>query len=435
MALDFFNNMASNDIIQPYNNYYRDLQQAFIEDQWDNTTAVKVVQEQDMTEDRTFPNFTFHKTEAWVNYVVGMTTTMKKNGDDFTQLIFKCLTHPCVRGRYYKFDNNYWIGDFTNQYDGIVANLSVRRCNNTLRMIDPMNGGIYSIPCVVDYDMMSPSIQVSKSVITPNNHARIVVQANPTSNRLFKTNTRYIIGGRPFKLYAYQDAILDDETSPEPTLLYLDMYLDEIHANDDLENQLAFNGRYDYQVRIHNGNIEVGQNTKGVLSADVLLNGEEVQRPVVWSSSNPSLVNIDENGEYITFGINGEVEITASLEDNTNVMDKIIVKVVEVPVFSGKIVIDPTFEKLREGESITTKMSVLYENKVMSPTLSNISLSDTESVLENKFVKITKLGNDYVIKCLNRSPDEILLYLTAENTSPDFSIKQTMKIKLTSLFG
>ena len=66
-----------------------------------------------------------------------------KNGDDFRQLAFRSIEHPCVRGRYYYFEDNYWLGTFTDEHDSIAKTMVVRRCNNFMRIVDPENGAIF----------------------------------------------------------------------------------------------------------------------------------------------------------------------------------------------------------------------------------------------------------------------------------------------------
>ena len=55
-----------------------------------------------------------------------------------------------------------------------------------------------------------------------------------------------ILGGRPFKLWAYQNALNPNLSTDYDTLLYLDLYLDEEHDGDDIANQLADNSSMDY---------------------------------------------------------------------------------------------------------------------------------------------------------------------------------------------
>ena len=147
---------------------------------------------------------------------------------------------------YYKFDNSWWIVHAYNQFAGLPQDVSIRRCNNALRIIDPTTGEVFSAPCVVDYDMQSPNARVTTYLLTPNNHATVMVQGNADTIRLFKLNTRYILGGRPFKLWAYQNTLNPNLSTDYDTLLYLDLYLDEEHDGDDIANQLADNSSMDY---------------------------------------------------------------------------------------------------------------------------------------------------------------------------------------------
>lgn len=170
-----------------------------------------------------------------------------KDTADFLQLIFRDINHLSIRGLYYQFHDDFWIVHDSGEFDGLPRGVGVRRCNNVMRIKDEVNDVIFSAPCVVEYDMQSPSPQVSTPIITPNNHAVVMVQGNEDVYRLFKLNTRYILGGRPFKLLSYQNAI-NSVGIKKPTLLYLDLYLDEAHTGDDIENQLADNSSVDYPM-------------------------------------------------------------------------------------------------------------------------------------------------------------------------------------------
>ena len=48
MSLDYFENSLQSGMIQTPNDYYRELQQAFIDEQWDNTSAKKIIYQQNI---------------------------------------------------------------------------------------------------------------------------------------------------------------------------------------------------------------------------------------------------------------------------------------------------------------------------------------------------------------------------------------------------
>ena len=287
----------------------------------------------------------------------------------------------------YIFEDCYWIVHSYNEHDGVVQDCGVRRCNNILKMIDPQNGGVFSIPCVVDYDMAASTVKVTKYILTPNNHAVIMVQGNSDTLRLFKTNTRFILSGRPFKLYGYQNAVDYDLNSPT-TLLYLDLYLDEFRDGDDLENSIAENGKYDYSIVINASDMTLAPNTTGYLSATVYLNGVEVNRNINWYSEDEEIISIDENGNYTILGEVGDsCLITAYIDGNEIDSDSIRISIGEIEE-TVKIITTPSFEIIRQYETIPFKISVFYNGEDITDNLLVIVGTDSDILtITNNTVK------------------------------------------------
>ena len=431
VSLLYFENALSGGYLQEPKEFFRDLQQAAIDGLFDCTSAKYTVQEQDA-----IGTSTYHDIDVWLNYIVGTTSSGVKNGNDFTQLLFQDIDHKTIQGLYYIFDNNYHISYFYNKNDGLEKALAVRRCNNAMRIVDPENGSIFSIPCVIDYDMTSPSQQVSSYIITPNNHASVMVQGNADTLRLFKLNTRYIFNGRPFKLLAYQNALLYDLQNQTPTLLYLDLYLDELHDKDDVANGIAYNGEYNYSIQIDAENMELTNGSTGTLSATVTLNGEEVERDVVWSTSDENTVSIDLAGKYTVVGSSGSIAtITATVDGNTDVVSTITIQVVNSQVVQPLVLINPAFNKIRQFESIDFSIEVMYGSTMVSPENVVLSLSETNQVLSNQYLTITASGNQYTITANNIATEPQALYITVQNTSPSFQTTQQFSLNVVSMLG
>lgn len=434
MSLDYFENSLQSGMIQAPNDYYRELQQAFIDEQWDNTSAKQIVYQQRLDCKGNFTNDCFEKIEVWMNYVVGQGTS-DRNGHDFVQLAFRDINHFTVRGRYYQFENNFWITTFNDEHDGLTKTVVVRRCNNYLRIVDPDNGSIFSIPCAIEYDMSSPSSQVSRYVITPNNHATVIVQGNKDTLRLFKTNTRYILGGRAFKLYAYQNALNLNLDTNYDTLLYLDLYLDELHDGDDLVNGVAYNGDYNYKAKINSTDMTLSAGSTGTLTADVALNGKEVNRPIVWKTNNPEIVTIDQNGNYTVVGEVGQsADIAVVLNGNEAVTDSIKITVGE-QVVEPEIYLDPAFDKIREYQVIDFNVHTSYLGKDYVPTEIKISLDGNKIVTSNENLVIKQTTAGWQIQCLKRSQSELYMWVDVSNTLPSFKQKTKFAIKAISMMG
>lgn len=434
MSLDFFENAIDGGLIQDPNNLYRDLNQAFIDEQWDNTTARYTILQQKIDVNKKFIN-SYESIEAWLNYVVGQGTSMR-NGHDFVQLTFRDLNHLTVRGRYYQFENNYWITTFDDEHDSIVKTVVVRRCNNILKIVDPENGAVFAIPCAVDYDMSSPSSQVSRYVITPNNHATVIVQGNEDTIRLFKINTRYILGGRPFKLYAYQNAIYNDYTSEASTLLYLDLYLDEIHDKDDLVSGVADNGDYNYQIKVNGQDMTLVEGATGSLVADVTLNGQEVVRDVIWYSDNKQVVTIGQDGKYSVVGSSGQTaKISAYLSGNEDVVDSITIAIADEHDIEPGIYIDPAFSKIREYQTINFNVYASYGGVEYIPDTIELSLDENNNVTSNDYLGIEKTESGYKISCFKRSQTSQTLYVSVSNQTPAFGVSDEFTVQAVSMMG
>ena len=431
MSLPYFENALSGGYLQTPNDYFRDLQQAAIDNLFDCTSARYTVQEQDA-----IGASTYHDIDVWLDYIVGTTSSGVKSGIDFTQLMFRDINHNTIQGLYYIFDDNYHISYFYNKYDGLEKAIAVRRCNNIMKIVDPENGSIYSIPCVIDYDMTSPSQQVSRYIITPNNHATVMVQGNADTLRLFKLNTRYIFGGRPFKLLAYQNALIDESIAQYPTLLYLDLYLDELHDKDDIENQLADNGVYQYSIEIDSASMELTTGTIGTLEASITLNGEEVNREVIWNSNDSNIVTIDSQGNYQVVGTEGQsCTITATLKGNTSVTASIKIAVVGTESLEAKIVLDPSFNKIRQYETLEFAIKTNYGSQLYTPSNVVVSLSENSVVLSNQYLSIQGGQGNYQITGLQIAPTPQTLYVSIQNDTPAFTGTGQFQIEVTSMMG
>jgi hypothetical protein len=430
MSLHFFSNVVNNPTINSMPpKLYEDLQQQFINLEWDNTAVIENVQEQ-----KSIGSDEYNEIEVWVDATIADTTTGLKDTYDFLKFIFKDINHSVKRGLMYKFNDNYWIVHSYTPYDGLAQSCGVRRCNNFLRIIDPLNGALVKIPCIIDYDMSSPSAQTSRYIITPNNHAVVMVQGNNLSHRLLRTNTRFILGGRPFKLLAYQNAIEDDAISPENTLMYLDLYLDEIHNKDDIINGIADNGDYNYQIFISSQNMTINNGYTGYLNAVVQLNGIEVERNIVWSSSNKDIIEIEQDGSFVADNTNqGSAVIKATLEGNNEIFSEILITVTDEVSFSPYLFINPLFKTIRQYDTVNFSIGLVYGNETYYEFDEiDCTLSDNS----NQYATLTK-NNDgtYSLKGEEISPSVLNFNVSIIKNDLNISVTQIFSFSVVSMLG
>lgn len=417
------------------NDYYNELAQAFINESWSNTAAKTPENGGEILEQVAIGEDKFCCVEAWVKAAVGDVTSGLRDSRDFLRMYFRDINHKSVRGQYYQMDGNFWIVNDYSHFNGIAQEVGIRRCNNVMRIRDPLNGGIFEIPCVVDYDMASPSAQVSRYIITPNNHATIKVQGNKDTLRLFKLNTRHMLGGRPFKLYAYQNALNYDAVHETPTYLELDLYLDELHDGDDVEAGIAYNGDYDYKLQINAGDMHITPDSTGQFYTTVMFNGAEVSRHVLWTVSNPRIIDVKADGSYIVYGrVGDEAVITATLEGNPDVTDSITINIEDVPQATPHIVLLDKFSKIRQNEAISFTVGVEYGGELYSD-LTDVAVEMIGT--GDKYITISGNGA-YTATCTKvKKTGVVEMQVSAKiATLPDLDIEPVVfPIKTVSMFG
>lgn len=413
------------------NDYYRDLAQSFIDQSWTNNAAKTPENGGEIKEQTGIGSDEYKIIDAWVKTTVGDVTAGMRDSGDFLKIYFRDIDHIVARGLYYQFYNSWWICNEFGHFSGIAQDAGLRRCNNVLKIVDPENGSVFITPCVVDYDMSSPSVQVSRYILTPNNHATVMVQGNADTLRLFKTNTRYVLGNRPFKLYGYQNALNLNLTMDYDTLLYLDLYLDEIHDGDDLVNGVAYNGDYNYQIKINSADMTLSAGSTGTLTVDVMLNGKEVDRSVIWKTSNPEIVTIDQNGNYAVVGEVGQsVDIIVTLDGNNKVGNSITITIGQQSV-EPKIYLDPAFDTIREYQTIEFDVKIGMGGNVLATTGAMVSL-DSEA---REYLSVKRTTSGWALTCNKRSPEPLTMTVIVVDKNYAINKTQQFEIQAVSMMG
>lgn len=417
------------------NDMYRDLAQAFIDEEWDNGAAKTPENGGVVLEQNSIGSTQYAEIEAWVKPTVADVTQGLKDGRDFLKLVFKDISHQSCRGLYYKFDDNYWVVNDYNHFADLPQDVNIRRCNNELKIKDEY-GVVHIFPCVIDYDMSSPSNQISHYIITPNNHAVVITQANKDSRAMLTLNKRFIIGGRPFKIQGFQNALHYSDADQEPTILYIDMYLDELHDGDDLVNGIADNGENVWTISLSGSTLF---NYYTTLYANVLQNGEAPVSPfeLVWQSN-------DENVAYIVGANNteatlstsageGETTISCALRQNNNIFAEVSVTI--TGNYDTEIVLSQDISTVRQFEPVEFEVNCVQGGSILDmPADSIIELRGADGV-GLKTTKIKDLG----YKCLLCGSKLGTCKLFVSCTVPVYSVTQTasktIEIQVVSMMG
>ena len=415
MALDFYQNYLYALAPENADDAYRDLIQATICDQWDNTTQVITVCEQCHVGHDCYEDI-----EVRVDYAIDMSTGLKQ-GDDFKIFAFKDITHKEPKGLMYQYDDDYWLVTNTSELGSVTSEVTVRRCNNVMRWVDRENGYLYEYPCIIEYVLESPQQLKDKDVITANGHITVMCQGDDITRNLEK-NTRFIFNKQPFKLVAYQNMLNEGVTDNMASdLLYLDMYLDMEEPDDDIENNIANRFLYDYTLEL----TAVPEQKTGFIGKVipvVKLNGEIVDREVVFTCCRNA--EVQDDGTFTLTGEAGEKAIIwGNIVGNKQLVAEVVINIVDEFDDTYELVIDQEFNTLRVGKSKTFDVT-LYKNGEAQEDV----VDYTTTRLSGEYFNLVQDGNTFTLTALRISTTPLEIVFSAGQVST------TMDIMFTSIF-
>lgn len=344
MALRFYDNYLKNVAFSPTQRYLNDMQNS-INKQWINSTQT-TGEHNNLTclIQKEIGSTVYEGTEVSVDMQIDMGTGLKMS-DDFKVFSHKDLSMSTERGRMYQFEDNYWITTNVDEVASPIKSIGVRRCNNIAKWINPLNGSLIEWPCVIDYDVSGTSPKYDKDINTANGHITLIVQGNKDTLQLSK-NQRLLFNGEPYKITGYNNLMQNGVVNNKTTLLYFDLYVDTIEANDDVTNSIANATEYLYTLDIQPDVVEQISGFSGSLSATIRLNGDVVDRDVAWIANEYGEIN--SNGAYTLTGNNGDIAIfTCVFGDISRVISINIVSEIQDKY---EIVVNPLIKELSQGE-------------------------------------------------------------------------------------
>lgn len=418
--MKYYNNYVQNLAQNPHDTYMG-LEQASINDQWDNTTQVITVFEQDKVGSEQF-----HSIEVRVDTAIDMGTSYKQD-DDFKLFAFRDLQHTVAKGLMYKYDNDFWITINTSELGTVTKDIHVRRCNNVMRWVDRTNGFINEIPCAIEYVLESPKEQKDKDVKVANGHISVICQGNEVTRNIPK-NTRFIFNKEAYRFLAYQK-MLNEDTFDDSTadLLYLDMYLDMIEPEDDVANNIANAGAYVYEIEVEQSMSEQVKGGTVQLFPNVTLNGKTVEREVVYEicecGCDHSYCTVDENGLVtITGEVGKQAQLIVSLKGNPQVNQLVVIDIVESVSDNNELIVSPIYNKCRVKSSITFSVD-LYTNGIKQDNV----IGYTATGVPSNYYALVRNGNTFTLSALKVSTAPLVLTFNDEATGTSVGLPITFE--------
>lgn len=408
--LKYYTNYLNNIATLPSQSY-TELFQATIDEQWSNTTQLITVLEQ-----ASIGSDIYNELEVRVDYALDMGTGYKQD-DDYKLFSFQNLSHNVSKGLLYQYDDDYWLTINTSELGSISKDINVRRCNNLMQWVEPSNGKLNRVPCVIEYVLESPNSLKDKEVVVANGHISILCQGNSLTRNISK-NTRFIFNGQPFKLLAVQNminnGIFENQSSD---LLYLDMYLDMIEADDDIANNIANSQQYQYKINIDSTTTEQIKDFRGAVSTTVFLNDNVVNREIYYSGNENVSVN-EITGEYVLIGDVGSVAtISANLVGNPNSKVSVNINIVQSLEDIYELIVEPIYENINVGNKVSFEVNE-YKNGLKQQTQCNYITSG----LDSSYYNLSQNGNTFTLKAIKFSSTPLVINFYTSNCQKNVQI-------------
>ena len=415
-------------IAQTPKDYWNGLHQATIDTMWNDTTQIYTIKEQNALP------FTDEYTEyeAWVATVSDDLINYSKVYSDFVRLSYRDLDHKQnYKGQYYKFaldgeHEEYYICYDRMNKTTLTADFKVVRCNNVMTWIDEY-GNIITIPCYLGTDVTSTNNLIGKDGIVPNARLIILVQANDFTKSIVKNQRFMFEHSTAFKVEEVNNYMQEQGTNGQVTCVKIYINYSAITPNDNKELNIC--DYYDVNYSVHIDQEDMIEQIKGFtgnLTATVKdLDTVVTDIPVIWESSDTTVVKINNNGDYEIVGeVGDKATINCYLSVNKDIVDSIDIEVVSSVGTDKIIVINPNnIQLLKERDVVEFVCKVYNEGAELSDTVTCVASNVPDPCYE-----LTPTTNGYLLKVKKKFVRPLILTFSAAGCT-DY----VMSIKLIGL--
>ena len=370
--------------------------------QFDDTSTVW----DDIEEETTFGSLEFQPIRARVTTIIDVKTG-QRNGDNFRKIIFYDYTHRPVAGTRYRFDDNIWIVFATKDLKVTSSSVYVYRCNNTLNTQDKY-GNIHREPCYMDYKLNETQTSQEDMMEVPNGRLNLICQVNQWTKD-WDVGKRFILGKDVYKI-RYRAKYERNKTFDENSVTVAQFYVnyDNKQVNDNFDLQIAdyLDNKYDISCDDEIINI-VGYFNK--LVVQITENDTVIDEPLLFTTTDSSIVSIDDNGNYVLNAI-GSAQIIVQMKNNPS-----CIKYVNVTV--GEDVID---DITLVPDIRTIKLNCTVEYQVISNNDVEISIESDNPSYYYKYKKTD--DKTFEIKNMKKSKYPVTVVCSDGNTEKKFDI-------------
>ena len=219
------------------------------------------------------------------------------------------------------FDDNWIVLHEDISINDVYTKVIIRRLKFSINF--NFMGDVQSIPSAIDEGTYR--LDEGQYLTLPEGRIILHMQENDVSKQIANTQ-RFLIMGNSWKVV--------QKTNTEHGLYKIYADIDIFNDNDDKENEIADRWKYEtkdnYTITINNV-VENPLSLDSTLQLDITVtnNGELVEVPLTYTSSNIGVLTVDDTGLITCVGI-GTANITVAVTNNLTVSDTITISVEEV---------------------------------------------------------------------------------------------------------
>ena len=271
------------------------------------------------------------------------------------------------------FDDNWIVMHEDITINDVYTKVIIRRLKFNINF--NFTGDVIAIPSSIDEGTYR--LDEGQYLTLPEGRIILHMQENDVSKQIANTQ-RFLIMGNSWKVV--------QKTNTEHGIYKIYADIDLFNENDDRENEIA--DRWQYETK-DNFTIAINNVVEGALPLDSTLqldvtvtnNGEVVTVPLTYTSSNTSVLTVDNTGLVSCVGV-GTANIRVAVTKDVTVFDTITLSVEEV------IEDNFTIEIIGEGtvpiDTSSNYVAKIYNNGVLVDDKSVVwTVSDSRLKLSN----------------------------------------------------
>lgn len=207
--------------------YYKELQQETLNQEFENASDVYTIQEEDLVTG-IYKDVKVRLNKGITNVNLQLASYVK---EDFKKILFQDLNHPLKLGQRFKFFNHTWIVIDLNTVASVNSVCTVRKCNCQVKFYDDTNTLITLDGIAFDPSRTNDGVQNNSLVTSVASMLDILVKYEPVSKKV-KRDMRLIIDRRYWII-----SKVDGLNVGLLKIICKENYEDSVY--DDLENGIA----------------------------------------------------------------------------------------------------------------------------------------------------------------------------------------------------